>query len=49
MDICVVDKVIERYDPPHRQAIEDARLRQMAAIKALRRLLADARPGKYRG
>ncbi len=39
MDVCVVDKVPERHDPPSRESIEQARARQLETLRALRRLL----------
>ena len=44
MEHCVVDKVPEKFVPPHRQKIEEARQRQLDALQAMRRLLVDTRP-----
>ena len=42
MDSCVIDKVPEHHTPPSRQAIEQARQRQMTALREVRRLLVQA-------
>lgn len=39
MDTCVVDKVPDRFVPPSKMAIKEARDRQLAAVQELRRLL----------
>jgi hypothetical protein len=44
MEQCVVDNVPERVVPPHRQAIEETRQRQLAALQSLRRLLVNTKP-----
>jgi len=44
MEHCVVDNVPERVVPPHRQAIEETRQRQLAALQSLRRLLMNTKP-----
>ncbi len=42
MIICEADKLVDRLAPPTRQAIEEARKKQMDAVRELRRLLANA-------
>lgn len=39
MDECIVDAVPVRHDPPSRQAIEQAKEKQLNALRQLRRLL----------
>ena len=41
MIICEADRFGDRLAPPTRQAIEEARKKQMDAVRELRRLLAD--------
>jgi hypothetical protein len=42
MDTCVVDKMPEQRTPPSREAIDQARERQLTALREVRRLLKQA-------
>ncbi len=42
MDSCVIDRVPEHRTPPHPEAIRQAREKQMAALREVRRLLTRA-------
>jgi len=46
MEHYIVDKVPDRFVPPDRQSIEEARQRQLDALQAMRRLLIDTQPAR---
>lgn len=43
MEMCVVDKIPDRYMPPSKEAIQSTREKQMRALQELRRLLMTTR------
>jgi hypothetical protein len=48
MDSCVVDRVPEHCTPPNPEAIRQARDKQMAALREMRRWLTKAGVGSMR-